>query len=71
MHLFVVKKKKSKAGCDHLANAIKQREKKIHILVNNSGATWGAPYDKYEGSTDVYRAITFYSVFLKWKAGTG
>lgn len=36
----------SKAGCDHLANAIKAKESKIHILVNNSGATWGAPYDK-------------------------
>lgn len=36
----------SKAGCDHLADEIKKRESKVHILVNNSGATWGAPYDK-------------------------
>jgi len=35
----------SKAGCDALANAIKEKETKIHILVNNSGATWGAPFD--------------------------
>ncbi|CDO72127.1 hypothetical protein BN946_scf184962.g70 [Trametes cinnabarina] len=35
----------SKAGCDALADAIKARESKIHILVNNSGASWGAPFD--------------------------
>ncbi|RDX42167.1 NAD-P-binding protein [Lentinus brumalis] len=35
----------TKAGCDALANQIKERESKIHILVNNSGASWGAPYD--------------------------
>ncbi|TCD63653.1 hypothetical protein EIP91_005133 [Steccherinum ochraceum] len=35
----------SKAGCDALANAIREKENKIHILVNNSGATWGAPFD--------------------------
>jgi len=44
---YIVADLSSKAGCDHLANAIKQREKKIHILVNNSGATWGAPYDNF------------------------
>jgi NADP-dependent 3-hydroxy acid dehydrogenase YdfG len=37
----------SKAGCDHLVEAIKAKEEKVHILVNNSGMSWGAPYDKY------------------------
>jgi hypothetical protein len=37
----------SKAGCDHLVEAIKAKEEKIHILVNNSGMSWGAPFDKY------------------------
>ncbi|EKM57118.1 uncharacterized protein PHACADRAFT_254693 [Phanerochaete carnosa HHB-10118-sp] len=37
----------SKAGCDYLADEIKKRESKVHILVNNSGATWGAPYDNF------------------------
>ncbi|KAH8102156.1 rhamnolipids biosynthesis 3-oxoacyl-reductase [Cristinia sonorae] len=41
---YVVADVSSKAGCDALANAIKEKESKIHILVNNSGATWGAPY---------------------------
>ncbi|KAG8962940.1 hypothetical protein FRC03_003610 [Tulasnella sp. 419] len=35
----------SKSGCDALAEAIKAKETKVHILVNNSGATWGAPWD--------------------------
>ncbi|KAF5016613.1 hypothetical protein F66182_11655 [Fusarium sp. NRRL 66182] len=24
-----------------------KRENKLHVLVNNSGSTWGAPYDEY------------------------
>jgi len=30
-----------------LAAAFKAKESKLHILVNNSGATWGAPYDDF------------------------
>ncbi|KAH7102341.1 rhamnolipids biosynthesis 3-oxoacyl-reductase [Auriculariales sp. MPI-PUGE-AT-0066] len=37
----------TKAGCDALGAEIKKREKKLHILVNNSGATWGAPYEDF------------------------
>lgn len=36
----------SQAGCQKLVDAVKAKEDKIHILVNNSGVTWGAPYDK-------------------------
>ncbi|OSD00444.1 NAD-P-binding protein [Trametes coccinea BRFM310] len=42
---YIVADISSKAGCDALADAIKARESKIHILVNNSGASWGAPFD--------------------------
>jgi NAD(P)-dependent dehydrogenase (short-subunit alcohol dehydrogenase family) len=37
----------SKAGCDSLVEAVKAKESKIHILVNNAGMTWGAPYDNF------------------------
>jgi NAD(P)-dependent dehydrogenase (short-subunit alcohol dehydrogenase family) len=37
----------TKAGCDGLAAAIAQLEPKVHILVNNAGATWGAPLLEY------------------------
>ena len=37
----------SKAGCDALVSEYKKRESKLHILVNNSGASWGAPFDNF------------------------
>lgn len=33
----------NKAGCDALAEQIKQRESRLDVLVNNSGLSWGAP----------------------------
>ncbi|KAK7682669.1 hypothetical protein QCA50_014052 [Cerrena zonata] len=42
---YVVADISSKAGCDALGDAIKAKESKVHILVNNSGNTWGAPYE--------------------------
>ena len=35
------------AGIEGLANAIKERESRLDVLVNNAGATWGAPIDDY------------------------
>lgn len=37
----------TKAGCDALAAAVTERTDTVHILVNNAGATWGAPLDDY------------------------
>ena len=37
----------TKAGCDALAAAIAERESRVHILVNNAGAAWGAPLLEY------------------------
>ncbi|KIJ54254.1 hypothetical protein M422DRAFT_775412 [Sphaerobolus stellatus SS14] len=44
---YIVADLSSKEGCYKLADDIKQKEKKIHILVNNSGATWGASFDDF------------------------
>ncbi|CAE6473993.1 unnamed protein product [Rhizoctonia solani] len=44
---YIVADLGSKAGCDALCDAFKKRESKLHILVNNSGATWGAPWDNF------------------------
>jgi len=44
---YIVANLSSKAGCDALCDAIKARESKIHILVNNSGATWGASWTDF------------------------
>ncbi|OJJ82892.1 short chain dehydrogenase/reductase family [Aspergillus glaucus CBS 516.65] len=36
--------------CQRLADELKKRENKLHVLVNNSGSNWGAPYDEYPSS---------------------
>jgi len=33
--------------CARLAAAVSERESRLHILVNNAGATWGAPLAEY------------------------
>jgi NAD(P)-dependent dehydrogenase (short-subunit alcohol dehydrogenase family) len=40
----------SEAECERLAADVADREDRLHILVNNAGATWGAPIDEYPGS---------------------
>jgi len=42
---YVVADLSTKGGCEHLANEVKKLTDKVHILINNSGVTWGAPYD--------------------------
>jgi NAD(P)-dependent dehydrogenase (short-subunit alcohol dehydrogenase family) len=34
-------------GVEHLAYVLAEREDRLHILVNNAGATWGAPLEEY------------------------
>ncbi|KZT08120.1 rhamnolipids biosynthesis 3-oxoacyl-reductase [Laetiporus sulphureus 93-53] len=54
----------TKAGCEALAASIKAREPKIHVLVNNSGTTWGAPYDNFpEIGWDRTLALNVKSIF--------
>jgi NAD(P)-dependent dehydrogenase (short-subunit alcohol dehydrogenase family) len=40
----------SEAGAAELASAVGEREEKVHILVNNAGAAWGAPLEEYPES---------------------
>ena len=35
------------AECQRLASEVGQREQSLNILVNNAGATWGAPLEEY------------------------
>lgn len=37
-------------GCERLAAALAKREERIQVLVNNAGATWGAPLAEYPDS---------------------
>lgn len=36
--------------CRALINEISDRESRLHVLVNNAGATWGAPLDEFPDS---------------------
>lgn len=44
---YIVANVSSKAGCDALIQEFRKRESKLHVLVNNSGVTWGGPYDDF------------------------
>jgi NAD(P)-dependent dehydrogenase (short-subunit alcohol dehydrogenase family) len=35
-------------GCRSLATALAEREPRLHVLVNNAGNTWGAPFDEFD-----------------------
>jgi NAD(P)-dependent dehydrogenase (short-subunit alcohol dehydrogenase family) len=35
------------AGCVALARALAAQEPRVHVLVNNAGANWGAPLEEY------------------------
>jgi len=34
-------------GVDQLMQVVEAREDRLHILVNNAGAAWGAPLEEY------------------------
>ena len=55
----------SKAGCDTLIAEFTKRESKLHVLINNSGTSWGAPYDNFpedKGWDNVF-AVNVKSIF--------
>lgn len=37
----------TEAGCKQLAIELAKKEEKLHVLVNNSGNNWGAPFESY------------------------
>ena len=54
----------SEAGAKALAAAIAEREKALHVLVNNAGANWGAPLAEYPDSAwDKVLALNVKGVF--------
>ncbi|HXK34164.1 MAG TPA: SDR family oxidoreductase [Dehalococcoidia bacterium] len=51
-------------GCKLLAGAIAQRERAVHVLVNNAGANWGAPLEEYpDAAFDKVFAVNVKGVF--------
>ncbi len=51
-------------GIDHLVGTVSAREPALHVLVNNAGATWGAPLEDYPDSAlDKLWSINVKAVF--------
>jgi len=51
--------------CAALVEQVGAREEALHILVNNAGATWGAPFDEYPaGAFDKLLAVNVKSPFM-------
>ncbi|KAF8334113.1 uncharacterized protein EI90DRAFT_3121459 [Cantharellus anzutake] len=54
----------TKAGCEALGDHIKSRESNVHILINNSGATWAGPWDNFpEKGWDNIMALNVKAIF--------
>ena len=54
----------SESECNRLAAELAQREPKLHILVNNAGANWGAPMAEYpDDAWDKVLALNVKSIF--------
>src|ERR1700742_4855598 len=61
---YIVADLKDKAGCDGLAKEVKKRTDRLTVLINNTGATWGAPYDDFpESGWDKLMALNVKSIF--------
>ncbi|KXJ89355.1 hypothetical protein Micbo1qcDRAFT_189553 [Microdochium bolleyi] len=61
---YVVADLKDKAGCEGLVAEVKKRTDRLTVLMNNSGATWGAPYDDFpESGWDKIMALNVKAIF--------
>ena len=61
----------TEAGAKHLAAEIAKRESSLHVLVNNAGANWGAPYEEFPDSAwDKVLAVNVKGVFHLTRALT-
>lgn len=57
--------------CARLATELSKREQKLHVLINNSGATWGAAYDEYpESAWQKLLTLNLHRVFTLTQALT-
>jgi len=54
----------TEAGCRSLGEEIAKREDKLHILVNNAGNNWGAPFEEFpDAGFDRVFALNIKGVF--------
>jgi NAD(P)-dependent dehydrogenase (short-subunit alcohol dehydrogenase family) len=54
----------TEAGAQDLVRRVSERESKLHILVNNAGAAWGAPLEEYpDAAFDKVLSVNVKGVF--------
>lgn len=59
----------TEAGVKDLVEGVSSRETALHILVNNAGAAWGAPLEKYPASAwDKLHNLNVKAIFLVTQA---
>jgi NAD(P)-dependent dehydrogenase (short-subunit alcohol dehydrogenase family) len=59
------------AECRRLADELGARESAVHVLVNNAGANWGAPYAEYpDAAFDKVLALNVKAIFNLTRALT-
>ena len=61
---YIVADLKDKAGCVKLCDDLKKKTDRLTVLINNSGATWGAPWDDFpESGWDKVMALNAKAIF--------
>ncbi|KIV96047.1 hypothetical protein PV10_03629 [Exophiala mesophila] len=61
---YIVADLKDKAGCEYLVKEVAKRTDRLTVLLNNTGVTWGAPYDDFpESGWDKVMALNVKSIF--------
>jgi NAD(P)-dependent dehydrogenase (short-subunit alcohol dehydrogenase family) len=61
---YIVADLSNKAGCDALCAEVKKRTDRLTVLMNNSGITWGAPYEDFpESGWDKVMAVNVKSIY--------
>jgi NAD(P)-dependent dehydrogenase (short-subunit alcohol dehydrogenase family) len=59
----------TEAECQRLASEVGGREERVHVLVNNAGATWGAPFEEFpESAWDKVLDLNLKSPFFLTRA---
>ncbi|KAK3673429.1 hypothetical protein LTR78_006663 [Recurvomyces mirabilis] len=61
---YVAADLKDKAGCKDLCDQVKKKTDRLTVLLNNSGATWGASYDDFpESGWDKIYSLNVKAIF--------